>query len=349
MRRLPSVCAALGAVLVGGGLLAAPVAAQASDEPAPVDVIEVSGLLDPVLVDFISESIERAEDDDAQALVIQFNSRKAVIDDDELADLADELADAEVPIAIWVGPSGARAYEGSGQLVLVADVSGLSPGSRVGNFGDPIEASAITAAMSSTIEDFCCSSLGAAEAVEEGVVDLNAPVLGQFVVGLDGIEVDGVVLETARTVQSADGPRTEPNAAGALLQARPPPPAHAHRGEPARRLSPAHDRPRAAGVRVLRRGCRHRRRRRRPVPRARRVRARGAADTARGARPHPRLDARVRDRRADRGAPGVDGHRHRRVHRRLTAALRRPLAVLDHLAGGDRRACSSRCWPACPR
>jgi membrane-bound serine protease (ClpP class) len=117
-----------------------------------------------------------------------------------------------VPIVIWVGPSGARAYQGSGQLVLVGDVSGLSPGSRIGNFGDPIEAPAITREMAATIEDFCCSSLGAAEAVEEGVVDLNAPVLGQFVVGLDGMEVDGVVLETARTVPTADGPRTEPNA-----------------------------------------------------------------------------------------------------------------------------------------
>ncbi|RPI12039.1 MAG: hypothetical protein EHM63_00455 [Actinobacteria bacterium] len=204
--------ALIGAVLLGGALLAAPpLAAQESDQPAPLDVIEVSGLLDPVVADFISKSIARAEDDGAQALVIQFNSRKAVIDDDELADLADEIADADVPIAIWVGPSGARAYDGSGQLVLVADVSGLSPGSRVGNFGDPIESAAITPRMRAMIEDFCCSSLGAAEAVEEGVVDLDAPVLGQFVVGLDGIEVDGVVLETARTVQSADGPRTEPN------------------------------------------------------------------------------------------------------------------------------------------
>ena len=66
--------------------------------------------------------------------------------------------------------------------------------------------------MNATIEEFCCSSLGAAEAVDEGVVDLNAPVLGQFIVGLDGMEVDGVVLETARTVPTADGPRTQPNA-----------------------------------------------------------------------------------------------------------------------------------------
>ena len=53
-----------------------------------------------------------------------------MIDDEEMAALVDEVADAEVPIVIWVGPSGARAYEGSGQLVLVADVSGMSPGSR---------------------------------------------------------------------------------------------------------------------------------------------------------------------------------------------------------------------------
>ena len=53
----------------------------------PINVIEVSGLLDPVQADFIRTAIDRAESQDVQALVIQLNSRKAVIDDDQMADL----------------------------------------------------------------------------------------------------------------------------------------------------------------------------------------------------------------------------------------------------------------------
>ena len=211
MRRLSSVCAGLGAVAVATTLLIAhPAGAQDAPKVPPIDVIGVSGLIDPVQVDFVGKAIDRAERDDVQALVIQLNSRKAVVDDDEMAALIDEVADAKVPIAIWIGPSGSRAYSESGQLLFAADVTGISPGSRAGNFGDALDADAFTASDKSAIDKYCCSSLGAAEAVDAGVVDLNSPVLGQFIVGLDGIEVDGTTLHTSEIVQGSGGPRSQP-------------------------------------------------------------------------------------------------------------------------------------------
>ena len=84
MRRLSSVCAALGAVVVATTLLVAhPAGAQDAQQDTakvpPINVIEVSGLLDPVQADFIRTAIDRAESQDAQTLVIQLNSRQAVI------------------------------------------------------------------------------------------------------------------------------------------------------------------------------------------------------------------------------------------------------------------------------
>ena len=215
MRRLSSVCAALGAVVAATTLLVAhPAGAQDAPKDAtkvrPINVIEVSGLLDPVQADFIRTAIDRAESQDVQTLVIQLNSHKAVIDDAQMVDLVNEIATAKVPIAIWVGPSGARAYAGSGQLLLAADVTGISPGSRVGNFGDALDADGLTARDKAIIDKYCCSSLGAAEAVDAGVIDLNSPVLGQFIVGLDGLTVDGTTLDTAEIVQSSSGPRSQP-------------------------------------------------------------------------------------------------------------------------------------------
>ncbi len=219
MRRLSSVCAALGAVVVATTLLVArPAGAQDAQKDAqsdvtkvaPINVIEVSGLLDPVQADFIRTAIDTAERQHVQTLVIQLNSRQAVIDDAEMADLVDEIADAKVPISIWVGPSGARAYAGSGQMLLAADVTGISPGSRVGNFGDALDASGLTAPDKTLIGKYCCTSLGAAEAVDAKVIDLNSPVLGQFIVGLNGLTVDGTTLHTAEVVQSSSGPRSQP-------------------------------------------------------------------------------------------------------------------------------------------
>jgi len=209
------VCAALGALVAASTLFVAhPASAQDAATDAtkvpPINVIEVTGLLDPVQADFIEKAIDRAESQDVQALVIQLNSKKAVIDDDQMAALLDDVAASKVPIAIWVGPSGARAYQGSGQLLLVAGVTGISPGSRVGNFGDPLHASALTVSDKATIEKWCCSSLGATEAVAAGVIDLNSPVLGQFIVGLDGLDVNGTTLHTSQIVQGPNGPRSQP-------------------------------------------------------------------------------------------------------------------------------------------
>ena len=213
MRRLSSVCAALGAVAIATTLLAArPASAQDAPKVPPIDVIGISGLLDPVQVDFLGKAIDRAESNDVQALVIQLNSRKAVVDDDAMAALIDEVAHARVPIAIWVGPSGSRAYEASGQLLFAADVTGVAPGSRVGNFGDALDADALTASHKAAIDKYCCTSLGATQAVEAGVVDLNSPVLGQFIVGLDGLVIDGTTLHTAEVVQGSGGPRSQPTA-----------------------------------------------------------------------------------------------------------------------------------------
>ena len=146
LRRLSRVCAVLGALVAASALFVAhPASAQDAPKVPPINVIEVTGLLDPVQADFIEKAIDRAESQHVQTLVIQLNSKKAVIDDDQMAVLLDDVAASKVPIAIWVGPSGARAYQGSGQLLLVAGVTGISPGSRVGNFGDALDADALTA------------------------------------------------------------------------------------------------------------------------------------------------------------------------------------------------------------
>src|SRR5687768_18537523 len=80
--RLPRVALALGQVLVGLVALANPAGAARAQDPADdpgfVSVLEVSGLLDRVLVDFVETELAEAEDDDALALVLQLNSGGSV-------------------------------------------------------------------------------------------------------------------------------------------------------------------------------------------------------------------------------------------------------------------------------
>src|SRR4051794_8626019 len=69
---------ALGGAASAG---AEPASAPNGDRVDYVSVIEVSGLLDPILVDFVHTELRDAEAHRATALVLQLNSPGAVVSD----------------------------------------------------------------------------------------------------------------------------------------------------------------------------------------------------------------------------------------------------------------------------
>lgn len=192
--------ASLALVLAGLALLAAPVGAQQDGQEQPariVDVVEVSGYLDPILDDFLRDAIDAAEEDDVETLVVQLNSQGDLLASRDMDALAELVAEADVPVAVWVGPSGARALRGAARLVTAAALAGMAPGTRVGDDPDGPEA------------ELRVGTVNAEEALELGVVDLNqeeAATLGTFVAGLDGKEAAGRTLETADFTETEDGP-----------------------------------------------------------------------------------------------------------------------------------------------
>ena len=122
MRRLPSVVRwpliVLG-VLCGVVPSSHSVNAESAADLAPVDVVAVSGLIDHVVVDEIESALERSTTNGAQAVVLQVNSRGAVVSPQRFSDLLTSISRAKVPVAVWVGPTGARAYGLSAQLLKI--------------------------------------------------------------------------------------------------------------------------------------------------------------------------------------------------------------------------------------
>lgn len=153
-----------------------------STDPGYVSVIEVSGLLDRVLVDFIGTQVEKAEEQGAIALVLQLNSSGAVVSDDRLDGLVERIAEASVPVDVWVGPSGSQAAGEATALLAAARTVGVAPKSRI----------EITRTLlgdrrlggDAAVGD----KVGADTAVELGLADNAAPTIGEFVLGLPGVE-----------------------------------------------------------------------------------------------------------------------------------------------------------------
>ena len=101
-----------------------------------IKVIEVSGLLDPIEIDYIDAQLQDAQRNWALTIVLQVNSPGGAVDDEKLFDLLENIDGALVPVGVWIGQSGSTAKGAAAHLATVADYSGIAPGSRIGQFGD---------------------------------------------------------------------------------------------------------------------------------------------------------------------------------------------------------------------
>ncbi|MFP5254734.1 MAG: NfeD family protein [Acidimicrobiia bacterium] len=169
-------------------LLALLVARPAGASPAQgpdagyVSVIEVSGLLDRVLVDFVQSEIAEAEREGALALVLQLNSGGSVVADDRLDDLVEAIESSSVPVDVWVGPSGSKATGETTAVLAAARTVGVAPKSRIEVTRTLLGDRSLGGAAA--VGD----KVGAETAVELGLVDNDAPTIGEFILGLDGVE-----------------------------------------------------------------------------------------------------------------------------------------------------------------
>lgn len=155
-------------------------AAQGTDQSAPrndVRIIEVSGLIDAVLADFLISEIDRAEAQGALAVVFQVDSLGSVVDDDRFIELATRLRDTEVQTAFWIGPSGSAAEGGTAELSSVFDVVGVSGGSRIGKSGPARLPAEFGPAFGVATDRLMDQVIGASEALELGIADEPDPSL----------------------------------------------------------------------------------------------------------------------------------------------------------------------------
>jgi membrane-bound serine protease (ClpP class) len=177
--------------------LCRPTSAEAAPaNRAQLDVVQISGLIDPIEADFLRRSIDRAARVGAVALVVQLNSGGGVISQTRVDHLTAAIAAAPVPVAVWVGPNGNRAYHAAYTIWRAAPLRGVAPGTRVGHAPSP--------------DSLAGRTLSAPEVLEQGLATISAPTLGDFIVNLDGQVVGGRTLHTADVIRVNGVPRRQP-------------------------------------------------------------------------------------------------------------------------------------------
>ena len=202
-------------LLLLGFLTTAATAVMAQADAPKIDVLQAKGTINPVLANYIERGINQAEEDNAVALIIQLDTPGGL--DTAMRDIVQRIVNAEVPIVVYVSPSGARAASAGVFITMAAHVAAMSPNTAIGAahpvaIGAEGEAQMSEEMAEKVVNDAAAYirsiaeahgrnvewaekavresvSVTEQEALELNIIDTIAPDLGNLIAQLDGWQV----------------------------------------------------------------------------------------------------------------------------------------------------------------
>jgi membrane-bound serine protease (ClpP class) len=118
------------AAVAAVGLLVLAAAAPAPAADSPVATVRIEGVISPVTLRLVETSLARAQADKAQALVIEIDTPGGL--ERSMRAICQRLLNAEIPVIVWVGPTGARAASAGVFITLAAHVAAMAPATNIG-------------------------------------------------------------------------------------------------------------------------------------------------------------------------------------------------------------------------
>ncbi|MEW6587109.1 MAG: nodulation protein NfeD, partial [Nitrospirota bacterium] len=97
---------------------------------AEIVVINVEGVVNPIMSEFITKSIDAAEKEKANVLIIELDTPGGL--DTSMRSIVKKIIASEVPVVVYVSPSGARAASAGVFITIAAHVAAMSPGTNIG-------------------------------------------------------------------------------------------------------------------------------------------------------------------------------------------------------------------------
>ena len=91
----------------------------------------VEGVINPVVAEFISDSISGAEAAKAEVLIIQLDTPGGL--DLSMRDIIKHIFSSEVPVVVYVAPAGSRAASAGVFITYAANIAAMAPGTNIGS------------------------------------------------------------------------------------------------------------------------------------------------------------------------------------------------------------------------
>ncbi len=96
----------------------------------PVATIEIEGVISPVTLRLVGLAIDRAQTERAQALVIQLDTPGGL--ERSMRAIVQRMMNAEVPVVVFVGPTGARAASAGVFITMAGHIAAMAPATNIG-------------------------------------------------------------------------------------------------------------------------------------------------------------------------------------------------------------------------
>lgn len=110
-------------------LPAASVSAEHSPQPLVMD-LKIEGEVEPVLAAYIDEGLAEAARRNAALVLITMDTPGGL--SDSMKDIIQHILASPVPVAVYVGPTGARGASAGFFILMSADLAAMAPGTRTG-------------------------------------------------------------------------------------------------------------------------------------------------------------------------------------------------------------------------
>jgi len=107
-----------------------PAPASAEENSGVVLVITVNGVINPASAEFIEKSIKKANEKKYEALVIELDTPGGL--DTSMRNIVKAMIGSEVPVLVFVSPSGSRAASAGVFITMAANIAAMAPGTNIG-------------------------------------------------------------------------------------------------------------------------------------------------------------------------------------------------------------------------